>query len=303
MDRPTGIIFNIQRYAIHDGPGIRTTVFLKGCPLSCTWCHNPEGLSADPEILLVADRCERCGACVEACPVPPVVGPEGRKSTDRNLCVRCGRCVEACTAGARRLVGRELSVDRVLSEVERDRPFYEETGGGVTFSGGEPLAQPEFLSACLAGCRERGIRAAVDTSGAADRQLLLEIAELTDLFLFDLKLLDENRHQKHTGVALAPILENLRALDETGARVRVRFPVIPGATDDRANIDALGRFVSSLEHTRQVHLLPLHRTAADKYARLERSWDHGEVPPSPRATLDGIGEILEGHGLEVRTGG
>ena len=303
MDRPTGICFNIQRYAIHDGPGIRTTVFLKGCPLSCTWCHNPEGLSPDSEILLVSDRCKHCGACVEVCPSPPLVGPDGTQTTDRALCVRCGRCVEACTAGARRLVGHELTVDRVVGDVERDRPFYEESGGGVTFSGGEPLAQGDFLLACLRECRERGLRTAVDTSGAAERDLVLEVGRLADLVLFDLKILDPADHERLTGTPLAPILDNLRALDREGVEIRIRFPVIPGLTDAPANVTALGEFVASLEHTRRVHLLPFHRTASDKYNRLEREWPHADLRPSPDENLADITGVLEEFGLDVTIGG
>ena len=299
----SGLVFNIQRYSIHDGPGIRTTVFLKGCPLSCTWCHNPEGLSPEPEILLVPDRCTGCGACIEICPNPSIAGPDGRERTDRPACERCGRCVEVCVAGARRLVGQEVTVDELICEVERDRPFYEETGGGVTFSGGEPLAQSEFLLECLRACRSRDLRTAVDTSGSAERELILEVAGLADLFLYDLKLLDEARHERLVGAPLEPLVENLRALDGAGATIVIRFPVIPGVTDDRANIDALGRLVASLEHTRVVHLLPFHRTASDKYARLERAWEHDGLAPAASAVLAEAATLLGGYGLTVRTGG
>jgi len=298
----TGLIFNIQRYSIHDGPGIRTTVFLKGCPLSCSWCHNPEGLLAEPEILVVAERCVGCGECSKVCPSPPVVGPQGEAIADRRECIRCGRCVLACTAGARRLVGEEIGVEDLLAEVERDRPFYDETGGGVTFSGGEPLAQDDFLLACLAASRERGLHTAVDTSGCAERDIIIEVAKLTDLFLYDLKIMDEERHRELTGGALGPIVENLRALDAGGAAIWVRFPVIPGVTDDRENLDALGRLVSSLANNRTVHLLPFHRTASDKYARLERPWSHAGLALSPEA-LDAAAAVLAGHGLNVSVGG
>jgi pyruvate formate lyase activating enzyme len=299
----TGLVFNIQRYSIHDGPGIRTTVFLKGCPLSCSWCHNPEGVSPEPEILVVPERCVGCGECVRVCPSPPAVGPQGQLVTERRECVRCGRCVLACTAGARRLVGEEIEVERLVAEVERDRPFYHETGGGVTFSGGEPLAQGGFLLECLVACRERGLATAVDTSGCADRKLVLEIAALTDLFLYDLKIMDEERHLALTGGSLGRIVENLRALDETGADVRIRFPVIPGITDDRDNVEALGRLAASLATRPAVHLLPFHRTASDKYARLERPWPHDALAPSTREALEEIAARLRAHGLDVYVGG
>jgi pyruvate formate lyase activating enzyme len=299
----TGLIFNVQRYSIHDGPGIRTTVFLKGCPLSCTWCHNPEGLSPEPEILVVTERCVGCGECAKVCPSPPVVGPQGEAISDRRDCVRCGRCVLACTADARRLVGRELSVDELIAEVERDRPFYDQTNGGVTFSGGEPLAQGDFLLACLAACRARGLHSAVDTSGCAEPGLLLEVSSLTDLFLYDLKIMDAGRHAELTGGALEPILENLRALDARGAAIWIRFPVIPGVTDGSENLEALGRFVSSLANTRVVHLLPFHRTASDKYARLDRRWPLGDLTASVPEALADAAAVLSGHGLDVRSGG
>jgi len=299
----TGTIFNIQRYAIHDGPGIRTTVFLKGCPLSCTWCHNPEGLAREPEVLVVTDRCAGCGGCVEVCPNPPIERPDGRIVTDRASCIRCGRCVLACAAGARRMSGRNVTVEEVLDEVERDRPFYEESQGGVTFSGGEPLMQGEFLMACLEGCRGRALRTAVDTSGCAERELVLEVARLADLFLYDLKVMDEERHREFTGAELRPILENLRALDANGVPVEIRFPLIPGVTDDASNLEALGAFVASLGHTRVVHVLPFHRTAADKYTRLDRSWGHGALEAVPQEGVGRATRILAASGLDVQTGG
>lgn len=296
----TGLVFNIQRYSIHDGPGIRTTVFLKGCPLSCTWCHNPEGLSAEPEILVVRERCVGCGRCAMVCPSQLAIGSHGEAITDRRDCIRCGRCVLACTAGARRLVGEEIEVEDLLAEAERDRPFYEETGGGVTFSGGEPLAQGEFLLASLAGCRERGLHSAVDTSGCADRDLVVEVAELTDLFLYDLKIMDEERHRALTGGPLAPIVENLRTLDGLDATLLVRIPLIPGVTDDPENLEAVARLVSSLENRHAVHLLPFHRTASDKYARLDRQWSHADAALPPEA-LDRAAALLRSHGLDVET--
>ncbi len=302
MSIVTGTCFNIQRYSVHDGPGIRTTVFLKGCPLSCTWCHNPEGMSRELELIVVQDRCVGCGACVEACPNPPVINADGHSVPDRRSCLRCGSCVDACVAGARRLVGQTMTVAELLAEIERDRVFYDESGGGVTFSGGEPLEQHEFLLACLGACRERGLHTAIDTSGYAPRDVVLEAASLTDLFLYDLKLLDEAGHQELVGVPLAPVLENLCALDEAGAEIWIRFPLIPGVTDSMDNIKALGRRVTSLR-TRRVHLLPFHRTAADKYARIERKWALDGLEDVSEDRVKEAAEALGALGLDVRIGG
>ncbi len=298
----TGTCFNIQRYSVHDGPGIRTTVFLKGCPLSCTWCHNPEGLSREMELLVVQDRCVGCGACVAACPNPPVINADGHPVPDRRSCLRCGNCVDVCVAGARRLVGQPMTVAELLTQIERDRAFYEESDGGVTFSGGEPFEQHKFLLACLRACRERGLHTAIDTSGYAPRDVILEAASLTDLFLYDLKLLDEARHQELVGVPLAPVLENLRALDEAGAEIWIRFPLIPGVTDSMDNIEALGRRVASLR-TRRVHLLPFPRSAADKYARIERKWEHAGLEDVTEDRVKEAVEALGALGLDVRIGG
>jgi len=277
MSIVTGTCFNIQRYSVHDGPGIRTTVFLKGCPLSCTWCHNPEGLSREMELLVVQDRCVGCGACVAACPNPPVINADGHPVPDRRSCLRCGNCVDVCVAGARRLVGQPMTV-------------------------AEPFEQHKFILACLRACRERGLHTAIDTSGYAPRDVILEAASLTDLFLYDLKLLDEARHQELVGVPLAPVLENLRALDEAGAEIWIRFPLIPGVTDSMDNIEALGRRDASLR-TRRVHLLPFHRTAADKYARIERKWEHAGLEDVTEDRVKEAAEALGALGLDVRIGG
>lgn len=299
----TGLVFNVQRYSIDDGPGIRTTVFLKGCPLTCPWCHNPEGVSPLPEVLIVADRCVECVECVRVCPAPPVVGPQGRMILDRRECLGCGRCVEVCVAGARHMVGVERTADDLLLEVERDRVFYERTGGGATFSGGEPLAQGDFLIECLQGCRERGLHAAVDTSGFAERDLILTVAGLADLILFDLKTLDPEQHQKLTGVPLAPIIGNLRAVDASGVHVVVRFPMIPGITDSDANVEAVVDVMTSLTNSRSIQLLPFHRTAVDKYRRLGRVWQYGALEPLPANRTSAVADFLTSRGLLVQRRG
>ncbi len=299
----TGIVFNVQRYSVHDGPGIRTTAFLKGCPLACPWCHNPEGMATAPEVLVLADRCVGCLACVEACPQPPVERADGRAWTNRAVCQVCGRCVAACVRGARKLVGREVTSGALVDELERDRPFYETSGGGVTLSGGEPLMQPDFALSVLKQCRERGLHTALDTSGAAPADIAARAAELSDLVLFDLKILDPERHREAVGSDLGPILDNLRAMDEAGGEIWIRFPLICGATDARENLAALADTVLSLSNTRRVHVLPFHRTAADKYARLERSWRHDDLPSASDEDAQEAVKYLAGRGLDARPGG
>ncbi len=299
----TGLCFDIQRYAIHDGPGIRTSVFLKGCPLACDWCHNPEGRAEEVELIRLPAHCVRCGACLEACPNPSVEGPDGDPETDPARCSACGSCVEACVAGARRLAGERFTVDELLERVERDRAFHEESGGGVTFTGGEPLAQGEFLLACLQACRERGIHTAVDTCGFAPRELVLECARWTGLFLYDLKTADEERHQQRAGTSAAPILENLRALDAAGARIWIRVPLIPGFNDDPASLEAIGRFAASLRATRRVHVLPFHRNGECKYHSLQRGAGAVRHLPLAGGAVEEAVEILAACDLDVHTGG
>jgi pyruvate formate lyase activating enzyme len=241
-----------------------------------------------------------CGACTAACPQGLADGPN---LPDPMRCLHCGSCAAVCPTGARQLVGRRWTVAEVIEAVERDRPFYDESGGGVTFSGGEPLLQGPFLLACLAALRARGVHTAVDTSGFASRRTVLQVAEWVDLFLYDLKVLDPDRHFHFTGVPLAPILRNLRALDSTGARIWLRMPLVPGYNDDRSNLEALARLVSSLPHTRRLHLLPYHRLGAEKYARLGRSDPMGGVLSPSAEAVEGAAITLRAYGIDVHMGG
>lgn len=293
-----GLVFDIQRYAIHDGPGIRTVVFLKGCPLRCAWCHNPESQDAAPELVLTPGRCIACGACVQACPEDAAA----TSGTHRGRCVRCGQCVAVCPSGARRIAGREMSAPEVLDEVERDRLFFEQSAGGVTFSGGEPLMQSDFLRACLSESRRRGIHTAVDTCGYADPAILRDIAALTDLFLYDLKLIDDRRHQEFTGVSNRVILQNLGTLSNRGAAVWVRLPLISGINDDDENVAATCRFLADLSPRPAVQLLPYHRGGHDKAARLGRTVADDAAPPAP-GRLAEVADALGRCGLDVRIGG
>ncbi|HVP90327.1 MAG TPA: glycyl-radical enzyme activating protein [Terriglobales bacterium] len=300
----TGLIFDIKRYSIHDGPGIRTTVFLKGCPLSCRWCHNPEGIDSGPELMHWPSRCARCYACVAACPRQAIVrGPSGAVVIDKAKCDVCGRCAEACVYDAMQVVGRETTVEELVGEVERDRVFYEQSGGGATFSGGDPLAQPAFLGAALDALRERGIRTALDISGFAPAVVLDALAPKTDLVLYDLKVMDGARHRELTGVPNGPILENLRRLAGTGTEVWARIPLIAGVNDDDANIGATIAFLESLGTVRTIGLLPYHLGGLEKARRLDKEARFRLFEAPPEARLAAIEAAFRGAGFNVQRGG
>lgn len=298
-----GVVFEIKRGAVHDGPGIRTTVFLKGCPLNCLWCHNPEGKSPEPVLAFVRQRCIGCGACVSACPKGAVAMVDGYPETDRSRCSACGMCVAACPTGARAVMGKGYGVDELLSRLERDRAFFETSGGGVTFSGGEPLSQPDFLLSCLRACKARGLHTALDTSGYAPKETVLEAARYTDLFLFDLKDMDPARHLRTTGVPLGPILENLRALDEAGAEIWIRIPLIPNTNCDDATVEAYIRFLSGLKRRYPVFLLPYHPVGEEKYRRLGLAYPLRGLKPPSGERVEEIKAAFAAAGFHVRIGG
>ncbi len=295
----TGTIFDVKKFSIHDGPGIRTTIFFKGCPLTCLWCHNPESQASEPELMFLESRCIGCGMCREVC-------DQGAISEDLTVnaesCTLCGECVEACYAEARQMVGQEMTVAQVMAEVERDVPFYDESGGGVTFSGGEPLAQPDFLLALLRACREREIHTALDTCGFAPWQVLDRVRRHTDLFLYDLKLMAAAAHQKFTGVSNELILRNLQMLSERGHDIILRLPIVPGVNDDE-QIRRTGEFAAALPHLNRVDVLPYHHSAAQKYERLGRPYQLPTVQPPSEARVAKIIQILQAFDLQVRTGG
>lgn len=299
-----GLVFDIKRYAINDGPGIRVSIFFKGCPLNCRWCHNPESISPQIEKLFSAERCIGCGECVRVCPVQACrLTPQG-VVTDLDLCTLCGQCAEVCPTRASEMSGRVCSIDELLEVIERERPFFERSGGGVTFSGGEPLLQSPFLIALLDACGRRGVHRAVDTSGYVRSAALLEVAQHADLFLYDLKLADGERHRRLTGVDNRLILDNLAALAASGAAIRVRLPLVCGVNDDDANIEATAAIVAALPgEPKPVDLLPYHAAARGKDQKLGRSRDLDGMREPSAADLKRVAGIFAAHGLVASVGG
>jgi len=301
--KENGIIFDIKNYAIHDGPGIRTTVFFKGCPLNCRWCHNPEGLDISAQVIYHKDRCIGCGECINICPEGAIALSPSGVITDQSKCVHCGTCAETCPAEARELVGKVVTVDYVVGEIKKDILFYDESEGGVTFSGGEPLMQPDFLLGLLDACGKLDIHRTVDTTGYADADLLLKVAERTDLFLYDLKHMDSEKHRKYTGVPNEQILSNLELLAKHGAKINIRIPIIPGINCDDENIDRTGAFVSSLPGVHDINILPYHSAAEGKYTKLGLNYPLGKILPSSEHKIDAVAKRLEKFGSHVKIGG
>jgi len=297
------VVFDIMRFSTQDGPGIRTTVFLKGCPLGCLWCHNPESQSIQAELMFRPNLCIRCLACIPACPQGAIAVIAGQVETDRTRCTLCAACVEACLSEARATAGREMTVGEVMAEVVKDVPFYDESGGGVTFSGGEPLLQRDFLLAALLACRREGIHTAVDTSGFAAWPVLDGLRESVDLFLYDLKTVDDGIHRAATGVSNELILANLRRLSELGHKLIVRMPLIPGISDRPKSIRETAEFLVCLPQLLSVDLLPYHLAGVEKYRRLNRPYAIPDLQPPTEAEVERAVQIFRESGLPIHVGG
>lgn len=263
----TGTIFNIQRFSLFDGPGVRTIVFLKGCPLRCKWCHNPEGLSPTRQLMYNTERCIGCGACIEACSLTCHTVEQGRHAFDRSRCISCGRCAEICYSRALTTVGQELTVDKIMETVLKDKSVYLESGGGLTLSGGEPLLQGEFAIALLKSAKSRGLHTCVETSGYGKTEVLAEMAEYVDLFLFDYKITGDDAHRELCGVPQTPILEHLTLLDALEAKVILRCPLLPINRNDN-HAEGIARAVLSHPSVTEVQIMPYHHLGIAKAEQL-----------------------------------
>jgi pyruvate formate lyase activating enzyme len=297
-----GIIFDIKRFAVEDGPGIRTTVFFKGCPLRCKWCHNPESWTSGPELSFAVEKCIGCGRCKEVCPNKAILLTDGKAETAADKCNFCGRCAEVCSAGAKKIIGRCVSAEEIVNQVEKDLVFYEQSGGGVTFSGGEPLMQADFLDELLEECTKRRIHTAIDTSCYSKNGELETIAK-ADLFLCDLKIMDGEAHKNLTGVDNAMILENIKRLSQWGKKIIIRIPVIAGFNDTEKNIEATGKFAANLSGLIRIDLLAYHWGGLVKSQRLNgsRKMTRFESPGDDK--IMDCAEKLRKFGLDVRIGG
>ena len=290
-------IVDVKHFAVHDGPGIRSTVFLKGCPLRCLWCHNPESVRQEPELAVLSSKCVRCGACASVCPCHRI--ENGVHRLDRRLCRGCGTCLEACLHDALVLYGRRVTPEEICREVLADRIFYRESGGGVTVSGGEPLLQAEFCAELFSRLRGEGIHCAVDTCGEIPWEAFETVLPRTDLFLYDLKQMDPEKHRRCTGVSNQRILANLQSLSETGKPVEIRMPVVPGFNDAEADFAAAGTFLSGLRNSRGVRLLAYHSFARSKYDSVGHADTMPEVETPSDRHLRHLAEILRGYGVAV----
>ncbi|HUS92541.1 MAG TPA: glycyl-radical enzyme activating protein [Phycisphaerae bacterium] len=296
----TGIVTDIQRFSIHDGPGIRTTVFLKGCNLRCAWCHNPETLRAGPELQLFPGKCIACGACLEACPRGAHVRVEAGREFRRERCVACGACADVCYAEALVLVGREMTVEAVLEEVARDRSYYDNSGGGMTISGGEPLFQRDFCLALLAAARTAGLHTAIETNLAWPWEHVAPVADAADLVMLDVKSADPAVHEQWTGADNELILANARRLSERGAALIVRTPIVPGVNDTPEAVGAIADFAAGLEGLLYYELLPYHPLGTGKYEGLGMDYPLRELKRPDAETMHRLAAEARKRRIEVR---
>jgi pyruvate formate lyase activating enzyme len=300
----TPLIFDTKRYSINDGPGIRLTIFFKGCPLSCLWCHNPEGMSPKIQKLYSASKCIGAVECINICDQDALTLTKNGIVTDPYLCNLCGDCARVCPTKAIEMSGELQSAEDIMKLINKERFIFDGSGGGVTFSGGEPLMHHKFLINLLELCGKEGIHRTVDTSGYAPAKILLDVAQQTDHFLYDLKLMDSKKHKTYTGVPNERILSNLKLLAESGASINIRIPLINGINTDNDNIQKTAEFIQSLAGERKkVNLLPFHNIAQKKYEKLAQPFNVNGMNEPTNEQQEHILSIFKSYGLSAEIGG
>lgn len=300
MEKAT--VINIQKYSVHDGPGIRTTVFFKGCPLKCWWCHNPESHKLNHEIMFHGEKCKGCGKCAQRCPEHAIEIIDGKAHRNASLCHICNRCSDFCPNQAFEYVGEDLEVSEMMKEILKDKPFYENSGGGVTFSGGEPMLHADFLSKLLPRCKMQGIHTAMETSGCVAWSEFEKVAKDIDLFLFDIKQINTETHKKYIGVGNEQILSNLKSLSNMGKKIIVRMPIIAGVNDDFETIDKTIEFLKEI-HFERVDLLPYHKMGMNKYTNLDREYQLTGMEKPSDEHMQEISERFLSAGMLNKIGG
>jgi len=298
----SALIFNIQKFSVHDGPGIRTTIFFKGCPLACQWCHNPESQPSEQEVVHHSNRCTSCGSCAKSCSQQALLLVEGHVVYDGSRCTHCGVCAESCYNNAREVVGTRYTVPQLMTEILKDRPFYEQSGGGVTLSGGEVMTHIDFVQDLIKVCKQEGISVAIDTCGYASPDHFSRIWGNVDVFLYDIKLMDAKEHQHYTGQDNTLILENLKMLSSYGATIRLRLPLIEGINTDDEHIHQVLDFIASLK-IGFIHLLPYHDMATGKYEKWKIKCPPEKFCAPSNKRLEEIREIFTENNYKVKIGG
>jgi pyruvate formate lyase activating enzyme len=298
------LIFDIKKFAIHDGIGIRTTVFFKGCPLNCWWCHNPESLSSKPELVLFKNKCIGCGGCFKVCPQKAhEILPDNKRVYHKEKCLLCGKCRDICYAEALVMQGRKVTVEEVMVELRKDIPFYKNSGGGITLSGGEPMYQHVFVQALLKQCKSEGLHTIIDTCGYTSWKNFRKVLPYLDSVLYDLKHINEVKHKLYTGVSNKLILKNLEEIGNYGLPITIRIPIIPGINDSKEYITSTALYLLEVKNIVKVELLPYHNLAESKYIRLGKEYKLKELAPPSKEDVNKIAEWIRSFGLKVQVGG